>query len=264
MKLPRLFVFGWAAATMLTANTTNATVIAETGFQQLYQLNAPNTANYNNSAPAYSVDNSGSIADNSFSRVAYYLELQTSGGSLDWVWVSFDTPSTVASNLGVPGNAGSAQTFDLQVLNMNVFSNVTSITTGTGITTGNIEFWSSNYHTGANSVYDFDDTGFGGGNGYGSMQVHNYGAGETLLAYNRWGNSGGELGIGNRSTGHPDWTFAANASTYTVKNLEVWVGDATVVPEPSSILLLALGLGGMVGARRVQQRKCGSVKVIAV
>src|SRR6185369_4373873 len=77
-----------------------------------------------------------------------------------------------------------------QVTNMNVLSNVAGIVTGTGITTGNVEFWPSNY-TQANdygvpnasaAAYDFGDGGAGTAQGHGSMQIHNYGAQQTLFS----------------------------------------------------------------------------------
>ena len=79
---------GWvASALLLSANPANASLFSEGGFQQLYLLNIPNIANYNQSAPVYSVDNSGAIADGSFDRVAYYLELQQAEGAMQWVWL---------------------------------------------------------------------------------------------------------------------------------------------------------------------------------
>ena len=254
---------GLAAGVLVLAsvNSAHANSFTEAGFQQVYGLSIPNGATYNNSAPAYSVNNAGSIANGSFSRVAYYMELKkATDASLKWVWVSFDTPSSIASALGVPGNAGSNATFEQNVTNMNVFSSVgAGVTNGSGITTGNIEFWSSNYLGGANSGiggnggnYDFDDSQSSPDHGYGSMQIHNYGAQQTILAYNRWSyGDTSDLGIGNQVGGNPDYTFARNANTYTIKNLEVWVGNASSVPDGGSTLaMFGLALAGVVGLRR--------------
>ncbi len=87
--------------------------------------------------------------------------------------------------------------------------------------------------------FDFNDNGSSTGNGYGSMQIHNYGASQTIMAYNRWsfsGNSGNEdIGIGNQPTGNPDWTFAQNSASFATKNLYVfwcvlakWVLQVTI------------------------------------
>ncbi len=51
------------------------------------------------------------------------------------------------------------------------------------------------------------------------MQLHNSAAAQTLFAMNNWGVDGNTLalGIGNRPTSHPDWTFASNAGSDTTR-----------------------------------------------
>jgi len=72
--------------------------------------------------------------------------------------------------------------------------------------------------------YDFGDEPTDPAVGYGSMQVHNHDARQTLFALNHWREgSRADLGIGNQATGNPDWTFAANAGNYPVKRLRVLV-----------------------------------------
>ncbi|HOD82191.1 MAG TPA: PEP-CTERM sorting domain-containing protein [Phycisphaerae bacterium] len=174
------------------------------------------------------------IVDGSFDRVAYYLELDTGSGSR-FVYVSADAFAADADQLGVPQSIAYTAAIEKLLSNMNVISNASGIVTGTGITTGNIEFWGSNYTAAANNgiggnggTYDFDDTPSNGT--YGSMQIHNYGAAQTLFAYNHWNTTSPVVGIGNdpntgRTNYNPDWTFAEQggytASGYTVKNL--WV-----------------------------------------
>jgi len=60
--------------------------------------------------------------------------------------------------------------------------------------------------------------------GYGSMQIHNHDAKQTLMAINNW-NAGNkaDIGIGNCSSNNSDWTFSANAQTYTTKRLRILV-----------------------------------------
>ena len=59
--------------------------------------------------------------------------------------------------------------------------------------------------------------------GYGSMQVHNFAAGQTLFAINHWVvGAGADLGIGNGPNA-TDWTFSGNAAMYSSKRLRVFV-----------------------------------------
>ena len=214
--------------------------LPEPGYTVLYELNIPVGVDYNDQLPPYSIDNTATVG--SFDRVAYLLELDG-----DWAYVSMDAFSTVPEQLGVPVAATGA-TFQETVSDMNVFSNFPGITTGTGITTGNIEFWNQCYFTtttlglpGASSgSYDFDDFPVGPAQGYpvsscyGSMQVHNYGAAQTVIACNRWGGGGtSDLGIGNSPGSHPDWTFRSNAGGYSSRTLTVLVRDGGGTPAPT-------------------------------
>lgn len=119
----------------------------------------------------------------------------------------------------------------MPVASMDVFSNVNGITSGTKIETGNIEFWPDNYGmvnsakvSGASdAIYDFGDEAVSPTDGYGSMQVHNFAAGQTLFAINHWVvGAGADLGIGNGPNA-TDWTFSGNAATYSSKRLRVFV-----------------------------------------
>ena len=230
-----------------TVNFTTATqrgylnnVPESAGYTLACSLDIPTLASYGNTPVAYGIDNRGRLGP--FSRVAYYLELQTANGDLQYAWVSMDAFTTDPAKVGVPALATGA-TFQQPVSGMNVFSNVAGLTTGTGLT-GQIEFWPTNYNainTGAvpgasDSVYDIGDQPTPGS--YGSMQVHNIGAAQTVFALNNWGATSGtqgnvDLGIGNDPapvTGGQDWTFHHNAGDYTIKTLQVLVqttGDTT-------------------------------------
>jgi sialate O-acetylesterase len=60
------------------------------------------------------------------------------------------------------------------------------------------------------------------------MQIHNYGAGETLFAINNWQAADrADIGIGNNAGESRDWTFSANAGTYATKRLRVYVHPKT-------------------------------------
>jgi hypothetical protein len=237
-------------------------------YTQIYQLNAPTRVNYNGATPAYSVNNSGTAIAGGISRIGYYMELESTAFGNQWVWVSMSAYTQDLSLIGVP--TSNAAKWQQNLADLNVASNVSSIVTGNGITTGNIEFWNNCYFTdniagvpGATSAYDSGDRmSTNQQQCYGSMQVHNHGAGQTLFAFNRWDESMNfdlDIGIGNRTQAqHTDWTFAGNAGSYTLRNIEVWV-QATIqpdptVPEPAGLALVGLALTGLAAARRRAQR----------
>ena len=113
-------------------------------------------------------------------------------------------------------------------------SNVKGVSTGKGIE-GNIEFWPNNYGApnGGNvpgasaTLFDFGDVPVEPTDGYGSMQVHNFKAKQTVFAINQWkaGGSGANIGIGNSTADKRtrDWTFVSNGGSYSVKRLRVLV-----------------------------------------
>ena len=178
---------------------------------------------------AYDVDNRSKIRK-PFDRIAYFMEL-TSGNDTKYVYVSLDAFTDDLGKIGVPSVASGAR-FQQNVANLNVFSNVKGIVVGTGLQGGNLEFWPNNYSA-ANSakvpnasgqVYDFGDEPTDPATGYGSMQIHNHAAKQTLFALNHWQvGQGADLGIGNQPAQNPDWTFAGNAGSYTTKRLRVLV-----------------------------------------
>ncbi|HWH71169.1 MAG TPA: sialate O-acetylesterase [Candidatus Sulfotelmatobacter sp.] len=166
-----------------------------------------------------------------FDRIAYFLELQGADGNTQFVYVSMDAFSESLDKIGLP-TAPCGARFQQNVANLNVYSNVKGLVTGTGLTGGNIEFWPNNYGppnsasvpNASGQVYDFGDEPGEPMEGYGSMQIHNHDARQTLLAINNWkAGKGADLGIGNQPQGNPDWTFAANAGSYPAKRLRVFV-----------------------------------------
>ena len=241
------------------AGTTNglpsevaANVPAAAGYQLVYSItNLPVNASFNTNSPAYYAVN-GYTNTLAFSRIAYYLELQKTGdASPQFVWTSMDAFTTDARKIGVPTNNC---VFQQLVTGLDVFSNVAGISNGTGIATGNIEFWPSSYN-GSNALnipgasgtaFDFGDGGAGNSTGYGSMQVHNYGATQTLFAVNNFNNNALLcVGIGNQPTGNPDWTHAYNAAAYNLRRvLHVLVlpgGDPNAADTVRPTLLRATG-----------------------
>ena len=219
---------------VVTANVPDAT-----NYQYVATLDIPASGNV--TSPTYLNDIRDQVG--AFSRVAYYMEL-TTGTETNWIWTAMDTFTTDPGQIGLPTVASGA-IFQQKVSNLDVLSNVTGITNGTGLAGGNIEFWPSNYSIGnaagipgaSATTFDFGDIRTSGN--HGSMQVHNHLAGQTLFAFNRWGaaspaNNPFGIGIGNNpnpvnggggSTGAVgvDWTFANNGASYSNRTLHIFV-----------------------------------------
>ena len=152
-------------------------------------------------------------------------------GKVKWVAVSMNPFVNDAKKIGVPVKSANAM-FQTRIQNMRMLSNVPGIKTGI-IGEGNIEFWPGNYGTnnsaripGANnSTYDFGDQP-NQGVGYGSMQIHNYRARQTVFAYNKFdAGRNCDLGIGNAPGRNPDWTFSGSARNYKEAKLYVFVKE---------------------------------------
>ena len=115
---------------------------------------------------------------------------------------------------------------------MNVVSNVKGVVAGIGLKGGNVEFWPNNYSQvntkkipgASNNTFDFGDNLKEPVDGYGSMQVHNHAARQTVFAFNNWKSGiSADLGIGNHPGKNQDWTFSKTASSYSHKRLAVLV-----------------------------------------
>ncbi len=178
----------------------------------------------------YDTDNHTSISK-PFDRIAYSLELQGGTGSMQCVYVSMDAFTQDPAKIGIP-SAKSGSFFQQSITNMNVFSNVKGITTGIGLASGNIELWPHNYAqlntanvpNASGQIYDCGDQPVEPLDGYGSMQIHNNEAKQTLLAINHWpAGVNADIGIGNRASDNTDWAFAGNAQSFKLKRLRVLV-----------------------------------------
>jgi hypothetical protein len=188
-----------------------------------------------------------------YNKVAYFMQLDTK-----WVWVSMDkfNANLTLSQLAIPV-LNSGIVFQQIVTGMNVTTSgntgITNVTNGNG----NIEFWPYCYGTsnglsgigGDISKYDFNDLMDVNLNQcYGSFQVHNYNASQTLFAFNNFVSAGQtpDLGIGNNSgvasngQSNPDWTFMGNSPNYTTRKLYILVdacSEISVTTQPNSAAL---------------------------
>ncbi|MDA7906945.1 sialate O-acetylesterase [bacterium] len=175
----------------------------------------------------YRIDRSSEVTD--FDRVGYLIELESDVTGPQKLFVSMNAFTNDASKIAVPQFSADAF-FQQTVKGMESYSTVSSLNCE-GIQ-GNIEFWSGNYTTqntanvpgASGTIYDFGDSMGDPLNGYGSMQVHDISGKQTLFAINHWGaGEAADIGIGNSSGPHRDWTFTSNASSYTSKSLKIYV-----------------------------------------
>jgi uncharacterized repeat protein (TIGR02543 family) len=121
------------------------------------------------------------------------------------------------------------------------------VTDGHGLT-GRLELWGSNYAPEpagrqASNIYDDYDTNWGTGS-YGSFQLHNLESTsrQTIFAWNRHGSSP-EIGFGNHTGTHSDWTFCADSGTCanrTSFSLEIFANDP-ITPQVGPALTPTFG-----------------------
>ena len=213
-------------------------------YRPVYALDIPESSAYGTDPVNYRFDDHANVG--SFSRVAYYLELEDNNNELTYVWVSMDAFTSDASKLGVPTRASGA-VFQQYVKNLVVRSNAYTAFSGTR-STGNIEFWPDNYisqnYLGIEGAYDdrwdCDDTRSAGEGNYGSMQIHDTGYATPILCYNNWGQGATACvgaGVGRSSC---DWTESNNAGNYRYRSLEVYVLNAST-PSLVSTRLISRG-----------------------
>jgi len=225
-----------AAGVDATAATGCDSVEELTDYVPLYEVNVPRTAYWQGGRGVpYSVDRSaqlnGQVGTAYLDRVAYCLETVSSGGAAEWAYASFDAFTNNPRLLGVPTTTVARKVTGLTTWG----SRVSHVERAAG---GYIEFWPGTYRTGVSpqapsgrgDVYDFSDSPVGNGTGYGSMQVHNTAARQTVLALNGWSYGRGrvpDVGTGNQTTGHPDWTFSQSRQSLSSAKLRVFVKPAT-------------------------------------
>ena len=191
----------------------------------LYETTTPTRDSNNNIV--YSENNSASYSDSDLQadgvRIGYRMEL-TDNGTDYYAETFFDAWDGITLSSLLFPTVSNANVIQDNVTNMSVDSNYPTVT-NTSSTTGRIEIWPWNYGAAAqnniggdNSKYDFDDT-HTGSSSYGSMQVHNLSATQTVMAWNRHGDLDPDVGLGNNpatgSNEHPDWTFSSDSSLGT-------------------------------------------------
>ena len=206
-----------------TLTITSFTVMLATAVTiVLYETTTPTRDSNNNIV--YSDNNSASYSDSDLQadgvRIGYRMEV-TDNGTDYYAETIFDAWDGITLSSLLFPTVSNANVIQRTVTNMSVDSNYPTVT-NTSSTSGRLEIWPYNYSKAANSgiggnssIYDFDDT-HSGGSSYGSMQVHNLSAAQTVMAWNHHGDLNPDIGLGNNpATGyntHPDWTFSGGSS----------------------------------------------------
>ncbi|WP_328330565.1 sialate O-acetylesterase [Kribbella sp. NBC_00382] len=229
-----------AAATFSGQAAATSCDTAAVGFTPVLQLDIPQQAGWLNETPPYSLDRTAEIGPN-FDRVGYCVELNGPDGP-QWVWTAMEPFSTEARRIGLATRPG--ELVRQRVSDLDVQSNVPSVTSGTG-QTGYLEMWPNQYQESASTqvsnaspiTFDVDDNPTSP-LGYGSFQVAQIGptrpsnlAAKQVFAINTFtesDNSTLSLGIGTNAAGQPDWTFANNANRYSQRRFTAYVRTAVV------------------------------------
>jgi len=185
----------------------------------LYETTTPTRSGNN---IVYSQNNSTSYSDSDLqadgARIGYRMEV-TNNGTDYYAETIFDAWDGITLSSLLFPTVSNENVIQRTVTNMSVASNYPTVT-NTSSTSGRLEIWPWNYGQGAqnniggdNSKYDFDDT-HSGNQYYGSMQVHNLSAAQTVMAWNGHHDSNPDIGFGNNpaNDGHPDWTFSSDSS----------------------------------------------------
>jgi hypothetical protein len=176
-----------------------------------------------------------------FAILCFLLAFGAHADSIAWVSVSMNAFTNSALQIGVPDSESDVFN-EVPVSSMNVYSDVAGVATGTGISTGYIQFWPDCYSFSGSSGWSTGyDTRDPGSTCYGSMQIGN-GLGNTVFAYNNFatGLGGSDLGIGNDPTSsNTDWTFADDVGGMSIKEIEVFVNDQSIGNDGSSNVSIA-------------------------
>jgi len=211
-----------------------ASIDEANGYNMVYELDIPEKPNF-----LQGVDYTATNLDQpAFSRIAYFIQLESIDYGHQYVWVSMDSFTTIVSHTGVPCSGCEQGTIQTNVNSVQVVSNMPGLS-GTNLS-GNLEFFPSNYGRGnsanipgaSDTLLDSGDKP-GRGSGYGCMQVHVDNPSNLDRPRNNIFSLNGfqhgaraDLGIGGSPIGHPDWTFAQNTDIYSVKKLQVYVKAA--------------------------------------
>ena len=197
----------------------------------------------NNTRFVYDEDHSAEVKG-PFKKVAYFLALRDQAGQESYAFVSMDPFTDDIAKIGVPSVASGAK-FQQKVTGVVVKTNAKGVTAGEFAEGCNIEFWPCNYSAqnaamvpgASDQVYDFGDCmDPKGGQGYGSMQIHNYQLKHSIICFNKFGaGRGNDVGLGNSEGKTRDWTFTGSAQQVSRAEFKVLVLPGVPVARPTVV-----------------------------
>ena len=200
-------------------------------YQLLYAFDPTRPRLQNKTKFIYENDNSRTLKG-PFEKVAYFLALKEKTGGVQYAFVSMDPFSQNPKELGVPAKSV-GKIFQQNVTGVEVKSNVPAVTTGFFDQGCNIEFWDCSYGPpNFAQVPHADDSSWDFGDrpnpdespGYGSMQIHNHQAQQSIICFNRFAAFGTcDVGIGNSSGKSRDWTQTGSAKRFAGGELKVLI-----------------------------------------
>ena len=185
------------------------------------------------------------LANATFTRVRYTISFTTNSlaqsADVDFLkWdtstvssPSFTVPQATVPNLRIPSPATAADKLTIQTNVSDLTVSASDYSLFGSALSGRLEIWPWDYGnalssisaSGSASTFDYNDSPTVNINSYGSFQVHDLTNLRTVFAWNHMGDSAAapDLGLGNKATGEPDWTFCSTTSTcpYTANTFEL-------------------------------------------
>ena len=154
-----------------------------------------------------------------FDRIGYYMELVTTAGVTNWVWTSCDAWTNDLTSLDFPSSLD-LSTETTPVSNLDVESNVASVTPGAGLAGGSVRI------------------SWGSSNADSTMRMMNGDA--TLWAVNDFQNySSGwiwcGIGVNTSGTGTADWRNMGNTVVGSTRFRRLYVMVRPVTAAPASV-----------------------------
>ena len=191
----------------------------------IYECDLKN-ATFPDGSIKYITDNSASFKGK-VKKIIYSVELVSSQNNREWAVIGMDAFTDDVKKIGVPV-IKTDFTFAGTVKNLKVITNSKNIKTKSA-PEGRLEFFPRNFTNknidnipgASDAAFDFGDKAERGGN-YGSMQIHNPAAKETIFAFNAFTKPTKDIGLGNNPKGHPDWTFSGSGKNYSQAILKVY------------------------------------------